>query len=127
MSSEVQRIGEADLPVGQLSSHMAKGDEAAWGEFHERYFSRLLRYLLVLHRGDEALARESLQQTYLRVVRHIRRFDDEVVMWSWLSKLARSVVIDGSRKSKRYAGLMEKLAQAAELDVAGLPSQGWWR
>ena len=116
MSDDHQHCGGSGLPVGQLSARMAKGDEAAWAEFHERYFSRLLSYLLVLHRGDEALARESLQQTYLRVVRHVRRFDVEAVFWSWLTKLARCVVIDDSRKSKRYSGLMEKVARAVELE-----------
>ena len=45
------------MPVGRLTARMAKGDERAWTEFHERYFSRLLGYLIVLHRGDEVLAR----------------------------------------------------------------------
>ena len=100
------------MPVGRLTARMAKGDERAWTEFHERYFSRLLGYLIVLHRGDEVLARESLQQTYLRVVRHVRRFDVEEVFWSWLTRLARCVVIDGNDAPAAVAAAIADVVEA---------------
>ncbi|MGI9243007.1 MAG: RNA polymerase sigma factor [Verrucomicrobiales bacterium] len=118
MTEEEQCCGEGGLPVGRLTELMAKGDEAAWTEFHERYFYRMLGYLLALHGGDEMQARESIQKTYLRVVRHVRRFDVEAVFWSWLTKLVRCVVIDESRRVRRYSGLMEKLARTVELESA---------
>ena len=124
MPGDDQRSGGSGLPVGRLTARMAKGDERAWTEFHERYFSRLLGYLIVLHRGDEVLARESLQQTYLRVVRHVRRFDVEQVFWSWLTRLARCVVIDGARKSRRYAGLMDRVARVIEVEQSPAAEPG---
>jgi RNA polymerase sigma factor (sigma-70 family) len=94
--------------IARLTGRMAGGDEAAYREFFELFFSRLLRYLLVLTSGDEAGAREALQATMLRVARHVRRFDQEDALWSWLTVLARSSVIDAERKRKRYFGLLER-------------------
>ncbi|MEO7299756.1 MAG: sigma factor [Verrucomicrobiota bacterium] len=85
-----------DIPL--LTAQMAKGDEAAYREFYELYFNRLLRYLLVLT-GNEETAREALQLTLLRVARHAKKFESEAALWSWLTVLARSSVIDESRKA----------------------------
>jgi RNA polymerase sigma-70 factor, ECF subfamily len=94
--------------IARLTARMAKGDEAAYREFFELFFNRLLRYLLVLNSGDEAAARDALQATMLRVARHVRRFDHEDALWSWLTVLARSSVVDAERKKKRYFGLLER-------------------
>jgi RNA polymerase sigma-70 factor (ECF subfamily) len=90
---------------------MVRGEEAAYREFYESYFGRLLRYLLVLTAGREAVAKDALQATMLRVIRHIRVFDSEPVFWSWLSVLARSALVDEQRKHGRYLGLLERLFQ----------------
>ena len=94
--------------VLRLTARMAKNDETAFREFHELYFNRLLRYLLVLNAGREDAARDALQATLLRVVRHVRRFDSEPVFWSWLTVLARSSVVDAERKRSRYQALLER-------------------
>jgi len=49
-----------DASVAALTARLVTGEEAAWREFHDRYFNRLLRYLLVVSRGDEDAARDSL-------------------------------------------------------------------
>ena len=120
---ETLRAERNGMPIPRLTAQMAKGVEPAWEEFHERYFSRLLRFLCSLHFGDEEAARESLQKTYLRVVKHVRRFDDEMVFWSWLTRVGRTVVIDGARKSRRYSGLMEKLANIAGVEQQVAPAE----
>ncbi|MEM9018478.1 MAG: sigma-70 family RNA polymerase sigma factor [Verrucomicrobiota bacterium] len=106
---------DGEWPTGRLTSRMAQGDDSAWEEFHRRYFHRLLGYLRVLHGGDEDRARDSLQVTYLRIVKHVRGFEKEEVWWCWLTRVARSVAIDDSRKSSRYAALLERLALKLEL------------
>lgn len=99
-------LSSADLAT--LTTRMTRGDEAAYRTFYELYFHRLLRYLLVLTSGREDAAREALQLTLMRVVRHIRRFDAEEVFWSWLTVLARSSIVDEERKRKRYFGLLDR-------------------
>lgn len=100
----------ADLAVAQLTARLRSGEEAAWREFHGEYFQRLLRYLLVVCRGDEETAREALQAALVKIVRHVRRFDRAEAWWSWLTVVARSCVIDGARRQFRYRALLARYA-----------------
>jgi RNA polymerase sigma-70 factor (ECF subfamily) len=93
-----------------LTLGLAAGDEGAFRQFHAEYFDRLLRYQLVVARGDEESAREALQETFTRVARHARRFDDADAFWSWLAVLARSAAVDGGRRRLRYWALLKNYA-----------------
>jgi len=132
------RIAEAApaSPLATLTQRMAAGDEAAFAEWHGIYATRLFRYVLVLQRGDEHSAGDVLQETLLRVARHIRSFDEERAFWDWLAKLARSAAADQGRKRSRYLRFLdlfraqppapeppehEALAAALETALAQLP------
>src|SRR5215510_10332408 len=67
---------EADC-VPSMTARMAAGDEAAFKDFYECYCDRLFRYLLVLTRGNEDLARDLLQTTMTKIVRSGREFRNE--------------------------------------------------
>ncbi|MBI2924657.1 MAG: sigma-70 family RNA polymerase sigma factor [Verrucomicrobia bacterium] len=97
---------------------MSRGDEMAYRTFYDLYFNRLLRYLLVVTRGDEDAAREALQQTLLRVVRHVRPFDSEPVFWSWLTVLARSSIVDEERKRRRYLSFLDRFFQGQQIEAS---------
>jgi RNA polymerase sigma-70 factor, ECF subfamily len=86
--------------------------------FHELYFHRLLRYLLVVTGGREDAAREAVQLAWLRVVRHIRRFPSEEVFWSWLTVLARSAVVDEERKRNRYCAFLDRFFRRAQVEAS---------
>ncbi len=96
--------------IARLTTGLAAGDEAAFREFHDRYFDRLYCFLLVVARGREDEAQEALQQTLLRVVRYAKVFTSEEVFWSWLKALARSAARDGGRQRQRYAALLERFS-----------------
>src|SRR5271170_6716645 len=64
-----------------LTARMLRGEEAAFHEFYKLYFNRLLRYLFVVTGGQEEIAREALQLTFVRVARHVRKFDSETAFW----------------------------------------------
>lgn len=98
--------------ITKLTKGLGAGNEAAFRQFHALYFDRLLRYLLVITRGDEDAARDALQETFLRVARHARRFDDEDAFWKWLTVLARSAAVDGGRKQWRYWRLLANYARS---------------
>src|SRR6185295_9795485 len=98
--------------ITALTTRMAARDEEAFREFHSLYFDRLLRYHIIIARGDEHTAHEALQETLLRVVRHARRFDDEEAFWCWLTVLARSAASDGGRKRNRYWQLLANYARS---------------
>ncbi len=86
---------------------MAAGEDAAFAEFHAAYFPRLFRYVLVLMRGDEHAARDVVQETLLRVVRHVRVFCTEPPFWDWLGCLARSAAADHGRRASRHRRLLD--------------------
>ena len=96
--------------IAALTSGIRAGNEAAFREFHRLYFHRLYQFLLVVARGQEHEAREALQETLLRVVRHARKFDNEEAFWCWLKVVARNAARDGGRKQHRYFGLLQKFA-----------------
>ena len=100
--------------VVRMTAAMKKRDEAAWRSFHRAYFDRLFRYQMVLQRGDEDRAADLVQQTMLRVVRHIRRFDDESSFWSWLTCLSRSAAADEGRSWLRRLRWFEQLVHLTE-------------
>ena len=102
--------GPADIQL--LTAGLAARDEEAFRRFHAEYFDRLLRYLLVVTGGDEDAARDALQETFIRVVRHARPFDAEGIFWSWLTVLARSAATDAKRKRHRYWRLLASYAAA---------------
>jgi RNA polymerase sigma-70 factor, ECF subfamily len=104
--------------IKALTRAMAGGSEAAFREFYAAYFDRLLRYLLVVTGGNEESAREALQLTLVRVVRHVKVFEAEETFWCWLTVLARSVLTDESRKRRRYFAFLEKFTRHTGQETA---------
>lgn len=114
-------VGVSD--IRGLTAAMVRGDEGAYREFYHVYFDRLLRYLLVVTAGQEEDAREALQATLLRVVRHIKPFDSGEVFWSWLTVLARSAVVDHHRKQRSYTGLLNRFFRRAPQNFRAAPAE----
>ncbi len=96
--------------VAALTRRLTAGDDAAFREFHDLYFDRLYAFLLAVADGREHEAREALQETLLRVVRYVRKFEDEEVFWCWLKAVARSAARDGGRRRRRYLALLNGFA-----------------
>ena len=103
--------GSSALSIAALTRGLERGDEAAYRALHAAYFDRLLRYLLVVARGDEHAAREALQSTFLRVTRHARPFSEESHLWSWLTVLARSALADQRRGHRRYLAFLDRFTR----------------
>ena len=106
--------------VAALTRAMARGDEAAYRQFYDAYFNRLLRYLLVVTGGNEQAARDALQVALVRVVKHVKPFEAEETFWSWLTVLARSALADESKKQRRWFAFLEKFSRHAETEIAGM-------
>lgn len=91
----------------KLTSAMRKGDEDAWREFHRRYFDFLRCY--VSSRGTRPSdTGDVVQQIYLRIVRHIKPFEDFQNLEQWLRCVARCEIIDSGKKRHRRMALMER-------------------
>lgn len=107
--------------IRALTRRLVRGDEDAWREFHGRYFDRLWRYLVVVTHGQEEAVREAIQFTFVRAVRHMRRFESEAALWSWLTVLARSAVIDEQRKRSRYRAFLDRFRQWRRREPGAAP------
>ncbi|HEU5396327.1 MAG TPA: sigma-70 family RNA polymerase sigma factor [Verrucomicrobiae bacterium] len=112
------------VDIAALTRAMTRGDEMAYRTFYQLYFDRLLRYLLVVAGGNEDVAREALQLALVRVVRHIKVFDDDEKFWSWLTVLARSAFADERKKSRRYFSFLERFSAQAGVENDGAADPG---
>jgi len=105
--------------IRSMTARMAAGDETAFKDFYECYCDRFFRYLLVLTRGNEDLARDLLQATMTKIVRSGREFGDEARLWNWLAVVARNSFIDALRRIRRAPQLVPLMADdAAEMPMA---------
>jgi RNA polymerase sigma-70 factor (ECF subfamily) len=80
---------------------MAKGDEAAFDRFYERYADRMFRYLVVMTRGDEQLARDVTADAMLRIIRYMKPMESDAALWAWLARVMRTTLVDHLRRSQR--------------------------
>ena len=109
-----QDAGGEPPRIALLTRAMRSGDEAAYRDFYQAYGGRIHRYLLVVARGDEEAAREALQSTLVRVVRHIKAYESEDRFWNWLTVLARSSFLDQNRRRRRYFAFLDRFAAHAQ-------------
>ncbi len=100
----------APSPLVELTSGLARGDDAAWAEFHRDYGPRIFRQLLAASWGNHDLASEALQQTYLRIARHARPCDSAPMFAAWLRVVARSALNDCRRRRRSFWQLLNRRA-----------------
>lgn len=96
-----------DREIRELTREMTRGCEAAWRGFYANYHRRLRGYLTVCWKGEAAAVDDLLQETLLRAVKHIRAFDSEDALWSWLTVLAKSAVVDHGRKVGHFRRFLQ--------------------
>jgi RNA polymerase sigma-70 factor (ECF subfamily) len=72
-----------------LARRVHAGDEAAFGEFFDRYFPRLYRFALPRVSGNEDLAEEVVQQVMVRAMRRLGSYRGEAALLTWLCTLCR--------------------------------------
>ncbi|MGA3141439.1 MAG: sigma-70 family RNA polymerase sigma factor [Verrucomicrobiota bacterium] len=79
----------ADAEARHLAAAVARGDEAAFRQLYDRYQPRLFRLALVLGRGDELLAQDTVQSVFVTAAAKLRRVDSEKHLWNWLARVGR--------------------------------------
>lgn len=119
----IPRSDRAAVALRSLTRDLAQGKEAAWRQFFDLYHQRLRAYLGVCWRGERDVIDDLLQDTLLRAVKHIRIFDDEAALWSWLTVLARSAVNDHGRKRSRFRGLLDRVRGQTATPPSRAPEQ----
>lgn len=84
----------------ELAQWARQGDNEAIAHLVDRYSHRLYRYLLRLV-GDTALAEDLLQDTWLRVMERLDRYNPKHPFAVWLFVVARNCAIDALRRRAR--------------------------
>ncbi|HEX5038642.1 MAG TPA: sigma-70 family RNA polymerase sigma factor [Candidatus Limnocylindria bacterium] len=92
--------GDVTLPARATLAAVIADDEAfrAW---YDAVLPRVYRYLAARCGGDESLAEELTQQTFVEAVRHAHRFDGRSDVVTWLCSIARHRLVDHWRRRGR--------------------------
>src|SRR6476660_8250838 len=84
----------------QLITRVVAGDAAAERELYETYVDRIYRLTFRLA-GDDELARDFTQATFIRAFEKIGSFRGESSLGTWLHSIGMSVSLNGLKKMKR--------------------------
>jgi RNA polymerase sigma-70 factor, ECF subfamily len=81
------------------AARLRRGDTAGLAGLMGRHQDRLFRYLLRLV-GDEAVAEDTFQQTWVQVAERIGRYDASRPFAPWLFTVARNLALDHLRRRR---------------------------
>jgi RNA polymerase sigma-70 factor (ECF subfamily) len=101
-----------------LIQKILEGDPAAERAFYDSHVERVHR-LAFRMTGDEDLAREFTQDTFIRAFERLGGFRGDSALATWLHAIAVSVVLNGLRRRKRKREV--ELDEAPPLSVGPAP------
>lgn len=84
-----------------LIQRVRVGDAVAERALYDAHVDRIYR-LAYRMAGDDDLARDFTQETFIRAFRRINDFRGEAAFGTWLHAIATSVILNGLRKVKRF-------------------------
>jgi RNA polymerase sigma-70 factor (ECF subfamily) len=84
----------------EVIARVRAGDGAAERALYEAHVDRVYR-LAYRMAGDDELARDFTQETFIRAFERLDSFRGEAALSTWLHAIATSVVLNGLRKRKR--------------------------
>lgn len=100
-------VGSSDLEVAALVAAARSGDEAAFTSLYRRFADRVYRFCLLRVRRP-ADAEDLTQQTFIRVIENLPRFEERGVPFgAWLFRIARNATIDFERSRRPMADVEE--------------------
>ncbi len=84
-------------------------DEARFRDWYDATLPRVYRYLAARCAGDDALAEELTQQTFVEAIRQRHRFDGRSDVVTWMCAIGRNKLVDHFRRHGRDARRHERL------------------
>lgn len=103
MSTEMtagQRTRFQELDDPELVRRYLEGEERAFQELAERYHNRLL-YFINRTIGDRDRSEDLVQETFVRVFRHLHRFDPTRKFSTWIYTIAGNLAKNELRNRSR--------------------------
>ena len=85
----------------QLIARVRAGDSAAERSLYDAHVDRVYRLAYRLA-GDDALAQDFTQETFIRAFDRLDSFRGEAAFSTWLHAITTTVVLNGLRKVKRF-------------------------
>lgn len=119
---DIRSLSEAD------QIRLAQADHQYFGVLYEKYFEQIFRFVFKRLGGDEAAAGDLTQQTFLKAMANLHKYEDRgLVFSSWLYRIAQNEVnlfFRGEKKT-RYVDLQERqlAGVAEEAELPGSMSQ----
>ena len=98
MKEIVQETDDKTLIQEYLS-----GRDESFTVLYERYKSLLYSYLNRMLEGDRACADDLFQQTWVKAIDQLERYEDRQQFSAWLLRIAHNLTIDHFRKSGRLS------------------------
>jgi RNA polymerase sigma-70 factor (ECF subfamily) len=96
---------------------LRRGDPDAFDSLLARYQNRLYRYLVRLT-ANPAVAEDLFQETWLKVITRIHRYDERRPFEPWLFSVARNLAIDHLRKASPES--LDEPSESGETRIARL-------
>jgi RNA polymerase sigma-70 factor (ECF subfamily) len=93
------------------------GDEVAFRDWYDRALPPVYRYLLARCAGNQHLAEELAQQTFIEAVRHPDGFDGRSNIVTWLCAIGRHKLVDHYRRAGRDERRHAQLVSIAGSDA----------
>lgn len=119
----------AGIDVAAMTAGMAAGDEQAVELFYRRYFDRLYAMARRASGRDEAFCLDTVQESVLRILRNVRRVNEERQLLAWLGLVVRTAAYDllksETRRRRRESVVAvgaDAVAQTGESDEERI---GW--
>lgn len=104
---------------GVVAAHL-EGDRLAFGELVERYQNRLLNFVYRTT-GDRERAEDLVQETFIRVYRHLHRFDQTKKFSTWIYTIASNLAKNELRnRSRNPLVLFQTLMKNRDADTRPL-------
>lgn len=121
-SNPVNADGEP-IEVPLLVQKARGGDQAAFGELMQAYYSRVYGLLLGMVRNPED-ARDLSQHVWIKVWNKLDTFKGDADFYTWLYRVANFSALDYLRKNKRRreVELLDAMEIDRDADVAVPPS-----
>ncbi len=106
LSTEQQNL--ESLPDGALLTAFQQGNERAFVALYERRHLEIYRYILQFVHGDNDMASDIFQDTFIKIHGHAQSLRDEHNVRAWMYAIARNNCLNQIKRGHRQVSLTDQ-------------------